>query len=242
MSNYVKSVNFAAKDALPQADPNKTAKGTEVDTEFNNIATAITSKEDTSNKNVAGGYAGLNGSGLVDFTRLGLPVDATDNLGDATHRVGVLFATTVSDGATSTNSTLTTTGTFVLLASGSAWTALKYGGVGENNEIGFRGLPPNSQTGSYTTVLADRGKLIRHPNGSGAGDTYTINNALAYAIGDTISFWNGDSNSVSIALSSGTLRLAGTATTGTRTLAQHGTATALLVDTNEWVISGPGLS
>ena len=48
MSNYTKSTNFATKDALPSGDPLKIVKGTEIDTEFNNIATAITSKADSS--------------------------------------------------------------------------------------------------------------------------------------------------------------------------------------------------
>jgi hypothetical protein len=46
MSNYVKSTNFASKDALPLGDPQKIVKGTEIDTEFNNIATAVGTKAD----------------------------------------------------------------------------------------------------------------------------------------------------------------------------------------------------
>jgi hypothetical protein len=44
MSNYVKSTNFAAKDNLPKGDPLKVVKGTELDVEFNAIATSIVSK------------------------------------------------------------------------------------------------------------------------------------------------------------------------------------------------------
>jgi len=47
MSNYVKSTNFATKDTLPAGDVNKIVKGTEIDTEFNNIATAVSTKADT---------------------------------------------------------------------------------------------------------------------------------------------------------------------------------------------------
>jgi len=47
MSNYTKTVNFAAKDALPSGDTGKIVKGTEIDTEFNNIATAVASKANT---------------------------------------------------------------------------------------------------------------------------------------------------------------------------------------------------
>ena len=47
MSNYVKSTNFATKDSLSAGDVNKIVKGTEIDTEFNNIATAVSTKADT---------------------------------------------------------------------------------------------------------------------------------------------------------------------------------------------------
>lgn len=46
MSNYVQSTNFATKDALPFGDPLKIVKGTEINTEFNNIATAVATKAD----------------------------------------------------------------------------------------------------------------------------------------------------------------------------------------------------
>lgn len=46
MANYTKSTNFAAKDSLASGNANKVVKGTEIDTEFTNIATAIASKVD----------------------------------------------------------------------------------------------------------------------------------------------------------------------------------------------------
>ena len=46
MSNYTKSTNFASKDNLSSGNPLKIVKGTEIDTEFNNIATAIATKQD----------------------------------------------------------------------------------------------------------------------------------------------------------------------------------------------------
>jgi hypothetical protein len=46
MTNYVKSTNFASKDSLASGNPLKIIKGTEFDTEFNNIATAIDTKAD----------------------------------------------------------------------------------------------------------------------------------------------------------------------------------------------------
>jgi hypothetical protein len=47
MSQYIKSTDFAVKDGLTTGDPNKIIKGTEINTELNDISTAIASKADT---------------------------------------------------------------------------------------------------------------------------------------------------------------------------------------------------
>ena len=54
MSNYVKSVNFAAKDDLASGNPAKIVKGSEIDTEFNNIATASATKADVASPTFTG--------------------------------------------------------------------------------------------------------------------------------------------------------------------------------------------
>lgn len=54
MSNYTKSTNFAAKDALASGNAAKIVKGTEIDTEFNNIATAVATKADSYNPTFTG--------------------------------------------------------------------------------------------------------------------------------------------------------------------------------------------
>lgn len=46
MTDYVKSTSFASKDALALGNPLKIVKGTEIDTEFNNIAVASATKAD----------------------------------------------------------------------------------------------------------------------------------------------------------------------------------------------------
>ena len=46
MTNYTKSTNFASKDSLAVGNPLKIVKGTEIDTEFNNIASASATKAD----------------------------------------------------------------------------------------------------------------------------------------------------------------------------------------------------
>jgi hypothetical protein len=54
MSNYTKTTNFAAKDALTSGDPNKIVKGTEIDAEFNNIAVASATKANSNNPTLTG--------------------------------------------------------------------------------------------------------------------------------------------------------------------------------------------
>lgn len=109
---------------------------------------------------------------------------------------------------------------------------------------GFRGIPQNSQSGNYTTGAADAGKHLYHASGAGSGDTFTIdsNANVAYEIGTAITFVNMDSDAVSIAITSDTLYLAGTGTTGMRSLAQYGVATAIKLTSTTWIISGTGLT
>lgn len=110
--------------------------------------------------------------------------------------------------------------------------------------VGYRGIPQNSQSGNYTCVLADSGKEIYHPSGAGAGDTFTIpaNGSVAYPIGTVLGFCNMDSNSLSIAITTDTMYLGGVGTTGTRTLAQYGFATAQKLTSTTWLITGTGLT
>jgi hypothetical protein len=53
-SDYVKSTNFATKDALASGNALKIVKGTEIDTEFNNIATAVATKADLASPTFTG--------------------------------------------------------------------------------------------------------------------------------------------------------------------------------------------
>lgn len=54
MTDYTKSTNFASKDSLLSGNPLKIVKGTEIDTEFNNIATAVATKADKNNTEFTG--------------------------------------------------------------------------------------------------------------------------------------------------------------------------------------------
>lgn len=113
------------------------------------------------------------------------------------------------------------------------------------NAVGFRTIPQNSQSTAYTAVLADSGKHILHPSADTTARTMTIpaNSSVAYPIGTALTFVNQASAGVmTIAITTDTMRLAGAGTTGSRTLAANGIATALKVTSTEWIISGTGLT
>jgi hypothetical protein len=60
MSNYTKATNFAIKDSLNTGNPSKIIKGTEINTEFDNIASAVTSKTDANNGALTGTTTAVN--------------------------------------------------------------------------------------------------------------------------------------------------------------------------------------
>lgn len=191
--------------------------------------------------------------------------DGTLTLSNATNYVVVQRsdgAISTSTSSTNWNDTSAYARVYQITASGGVVTAVQDHRGGENgvhggaagtltqgtgldvDAAGFRGVPQNSQSGNYTCVAADAGKHILHPSGGGSGDTFTIpaNGSVAYEIGTTLTFVNRDSNAVSIAITTDTLYLAGTGTTGTRTLAENGVATAIKVESTVWIISGSGLT
>jgi len=110
--------------------------------------------------------------------------------------------------------------------------------------IGTPGVVPvNAQSVNYTAVLADAGKAIYHPIADNNARTFTIpaNASVAYTVGTVISFVNLI-NTVTIAITTDTMYLAGPGTTGSRTLAAFGCCTAMKVAATTWVISGTGLT
>jgi len=124
----------------------------------------------------------------------------------------------------------------------STLTALNSGAVGTCTVIG---LPQNSRSAAYTTVLADNGKMIYHPGTDTTARTWTIdsNANVAYPVGSCITFINDTSaGTITIAITSDTLVLAGAGTTGSRTLAANGVATACKMTTTRWMINGTGLT
>jgi len=116
--------------------------------------------------------------------------------------------------------------------------------VDGTNEVGYKNIPQNSQSAAYTLVLADAGKHILHPAGDANARTYTIpaNSSVAYPIGTAITFINMTSQVVTIAINTDTMYLSSAGTTGSRSLAQYGSATAIKITSTNWLISGSGLT
>jgi hypothetical protein len=105
--------------------------------------------------------------------------------------------------------------------------------------VGYKGLPQNSQTASYTLALADMGKMVNTTTG---GVVIPANASVAFPIGSAISIYNNSASSQTISITTDTIYLAGTATTGSRTLAQRGLATCVKVAATTWVVSGAGVT
>lgn len=87
MSNYTKSTNFATKDALSSGNPLKIVKGTEIDTEFNNIATAVATKAD---------LASPTFTGTVTLPNATYSISITGSAGSATTATTATTATKIS--------------------------------------------------------------------------------------------------------------------------------------------------
>ena len=103
-----------------------------------------------------------------------------------------------------------------------------------------RSAPINSQAGAYVLIASDAGKAISITTGG-----VTVN-ASVFNAGDMITIYNNSGSSQNITQgASVTLRLTGTATTGTRALAQYGIATLLCViggATPTFACTGSGLT
>jgi hypothetical protein len=108
--------------------------------------------------------------------------------------------------------------------------------------VGYIGLPQSATATTATLAIGDAGKHIYVTTNS---QTITIpaNSVVPYPIGTAITFIAGPSaTTVSIAIASDTMYLTGTGTTGTRTLAAYGSATAIKVSATAWFIAGTGLT
>ena len=95
----------------------------------------------------------------------------------------------------------------------------------------------NAQTGTtYTTVLADDGKLITCSNAAAISVTIPPNSSVAYGIGTQINFAQLGAGQVTLVAGAGvTLNSAGAKL---KLSAQYAVATCVKTDTNTWFVVG----
>ena len=112
------------------------------------------------------------------------------------------------------------------------------GATGVTGPNGPATVTQNPQTSAYTIASTDNGKYVSITTG---GITFATTTAMTEGQ-NVVIYNNSGSNQTITQGTSVTLRFAGTATTGNRTLAQYGIATAICVGSNTYVIAGTGLS
>jgi hypothetical protein len=110
MSNYTKTTDFAAKDSLPSGDSGKIIKGTEFETEFDNIVTAVATKSNSAGPTFTGTvtYATLN-DGTTALTSTVAELNILDGVTSTAAELNILDGVTstaaelnILDGVTST--------------------------------------------------------------------------------------------------------------------------------------------
>jgi len=90
MSNYVKSTNFAVKDSLPSGSADKKIKGAEIDTEYNNIATAVNTKADTASPTLTGTPLAPTAVAGTNTTQVATTAFATTAVANAVAGLGTM--------------------------------------------------------------------------------------------------------------------------------------------------------
>lgn len=178
-------------------------------------------------------------TGLTPSTATSGAVTVAGTLAVANGGTGVTTSTGSGANALATSPTLVTP----ILGTPTSGT-LSNCTVDGTNSVGFLNIPQNSQSSAYTLVLSDAGKHIYHPSTDANARTYTIpaNSSVAYPIGTAITFINMTSQVVTIAITTDTMYLSSAGTTGSRSLAQYGSATAIKMTSTTWLISGSGLT
>lgn len=182
MANYVKSTNFASKDTLAVGNPLKIVKGTEIDTEFNNIATAVATKADSNSPTFIGTPAAPTASFGTDTTQLATTAFVQAAL-SAVYPVGSIYI----NASNGTNpSTLLGFGTWVEFGTGRVM-------VGQNaSDTLFDTL---EETGGSKDALVVSHTHTGTTNTDGAhAHNFLYNQASAFSGTGTVAYPSGDAN------------------------------------------------
>jgi hypothetical protein len=107
--------------------------------------------------------------------------------------------------------------------------------------VGYIGIPQSATNTSATLAIGDAGKHI-YVNTNSQTITIPANSVVPYPIGTAITFVAGPSATTMTIANNDTMYLVGAGTTGSRTLAAYGSATAIKVSATAWFIAGTGLT
>jgi hypothetical protein len=172
MSNYTKTTNFLAKDSLPEADSGKIIKGSEFDTEFNALQTAVNTKADLASPSLTGVPTAPTASAGTNTTQLATTSFVTAALATI-YPIGSIYSST-----SSTNpNTLFGFGTWV--AYGAGRVLIGQSGAGlyiAGNTGGSADAIVVSHTHTATSTVTDPGHI--HGVARGLGATGTGGDAL----------------------------------------------------------------
>lgn len=138
--------------------------------------------------------------------------------------------------------------------SGSAWATYSPGsasltlastvtqsGTPVATSVGFLGSPQMSDQDDYTLALTDAGGHYYHVSGTPHTLTIPANTSIAFPIGTVIGIVNEDgAGDITLAITDDTLRW--TDQTGSRTIAENGTATLIKVTSTVWRLTGDGIT
>ena len=167
MSNYTKTTNFATKDNLSPGNPLKIVKGTEIDTEFNNIQTAVATKTDNSAANITGGSI----TGITDLA----VADGGTGASTATAALNNLLPTQTGNA----NKYLQTDGT------NATWDAvsLSTSDITGTLPVANGGTGVTASTGTGSVVLSNSPTLVTPALGTPASGTATNLTGLPISTG-----------------------------------------------------------
>lgn len=166
MSNYTKSTDFASKDALASGNAAKIVKGTEIDTEFNNIATAIATKADLASPGFSGTPTAPTPSSGDSTTKLATTAFVTSAIStSASSTLASALASVYPVGSIYINASVSTNPATLL--SFGTWTAFGAGRVMVGLNAGDASFDTAEKTGGSkdATVVSHTHTIGAHSHG-----------------------------------------------------------------------------